>query len=156
MKCEGTVVHYWCKCSCGFKFKWASQPFSKRLAAASFYVGGSPTKLVRLLNQVGVVCFTTKTYDNIQSAYLVPAVRNDKYMETMPEPSASSESKQEGEASWWCSVRLPWFQREVWVLHLYGRQHRRDPVCQAGPGSFIKFNNQILYMMIFFVYVDMC
>ena len=76
MKCEGTVVHYWCKCSCGFKFKWASQPFSKRLAAASFYVGGSPTKLVRLLNQVGVVCFTTKTYDNIQSAYLVPAVRN--------------------------------------------------------------------------------
>ena len=79
----GTSVEYASHCECGHRFTWASQPFSRQLplvnlllAAATFFTACSATHLLNVLKFSSIACFTRQTYNKIQGAYLVPAVRH--------------------------------------------------------------------------------
>ena len=77
-------MQYKCTCKhCGNAFMWASQPYSYRLvignlilAAACFFVACSPTKFINTFRSAGIACFGSTTYFNLQSAYLLSAVKN--------------------------------------------------------------------------------
>ena len=81
----GTSVEFTSECqekSCGYKYTWHSQPYSFRLplgnlvlAAAAFFTACSPTRLITACQQANIACFSTQTYNSLQSAYLLHAVR---------------------------------------------------------------------------------
>ncbi|KAK7490536.1 hypothetical protein BaRGS_00018139, partial [Batillaria attramentaria] len=81
---EGTAVEYCCSCEhCNHKFTWTSQPYSKRLplgnlvlAAAVFFTACSPSRLITLFKSASIAIFGQTTYNSLQGAYLVPAVRS--------------------------------------------------------------------------------
>lgn len=81
----GTCVEYETKCEgeqCGKTYKWQSQPYTNKmplgnliLAAAAFFTACSPKRLLDCLHYAGIAVFSRTTYDKVQTAYLVPAVR---------------------------------------------------------------------------------
>ncbi|XP_070203994.1 uncharacterized protein [Littorina saxatilis] len=81
---EGTAVEYTCLCEhCSHNYTWCSQPYSKRLplgnlvlAAAAFFTACSPSRLITLFKSCNICIFGKTTYNNLQSAYMVQAVRN--------------------------------------------------------------------------------
>lgn len=81
-KVEGTGATFTTTCDCRNTFTWQTQPNHKRmplcnliLAAAAFFTGCSPTRLINSLKYAGLCIFSFTTYNRIQTAYLVPAVR---------------------------------------------------------------------------------
>lgn len=69
-------------CNNGHQHTWTSQPPVNRralgnvlLAAATLFSGSIVKKVLRLLRQMGVPCFSYETYFKIQGAFLLPAIR---------------------------------------------------------------------------------
>ena len=79
----GSMVNIKAKCSCGFVLNWNSQPMHGKmpmgnliLSAGVLFSGSSPAKVVQYFNHTGVQFISIRTYNYIQSAYLIPAVSN--------------------------------------------------------------------------------
>ena len=69
------------QCSQGHDYTWRSQSMHNSmpwgnllLSAAILFSGGSPAKILTMFGHVKVPVFSTRTYSNIQYAYLVPTV----------------------------------------------------------------------------------
>ncbi|KAM7303395.1 hypothetical protein ISCGN_013354 [Ixodes scapularis] len=81
-KVKGTCLFVYRTCANGHELVWSSQPCVHRrplgsilLAAATLFSGSVVKKVLRLLNKMGVPCFSYRTYFNIQSSFLLPAIR---------------------------------------------------------------------------------
>ncbi|KAM7290147.1 hypothetical protein ISCGN_026813 [Ixodes scapularis] len=81
-KVKGTWLFVYRTCANGHELVWSSQPCVHRrplgsilLAAATLFSGSVVKKVLRLLNKMGVPCFSHRTYFNIQSSFLLPAIR---------------------------------------------------------------------------------
>lgn len=79
----GTLVTVNTTCNCGHFYSGQSQPLSGTmpignliLSAAILFSGISPMKSLNMCNHAGIEIFSLRTYNNIQSAYLVPAVES--------------------------------------------------------------------------------
>lgn len=77
----GSMVCFCASCSCGFTRVWNSQPTAGRmpmgnlaLAAGIIFSGSNPSKVVQYFKHVGVEFISIRTYNYIQSAYLIPSV----------------------------------------------------------------------------------
>ena len=77
----GTMVIVDVQCSQGHDYTWRSQSMHNSmpwenllLSAAILFSGGSPAKILTMFGHVKVPVFSTRTYSNIQYAYLVPTV----------------------------------------------------------------------------------
>lgn len=70
-----------CCAHCGHERQWLSQPRIKDtpagnllLSSAILFSGGTPGKILRVLNHMKVACFTERTFYSHQRRYLEPAV----------------------------------------------------------------------------------
>ena len=78
----GSMVTMKATCHCGFCRLWNSQPLHGKmplgnliLTAGVLFSGSSPSKIVQFFSHVGVQFLSLRTYNSIQSAYVVPSVK---------------------------------------------------------------------------------
>ncbi|XP_033729533.1 uncharacterized protein LOC117318682 [Pecten maximus] len=79
----GSLASFHCECDSGHVFKWDSQPSHRKLplgnfvlAAGILFSGGSAQTVLNVLDRCNIACMTDRTYRNLQSSYLIPAVHN--------------------------------------------------------------------------------
>ena len=79
----GSLVNMKAKCPCGFHRDWNSQPMHGQMpignlifSAGILYSGSSPAKVLQYFKHTGIQFISIRAYNYIQSAYLVPSVRN--------------------------------------------------------------------------------
>ncbi|XP_061190833.1 uncharacterized protein LOC133198949 [Saccostrea echinata] len=78
----GTMVKIAVECEfCGFTWQWSSQPFIGNipvgnigLSAAILFSGALVSKVLRVLNCMGVATITRRTFNSLQSAILFPVI----------------------------------------------------------------------------------
>lgn len=77
----GSMVTISATCICGFTRLWNSQPVHGKmplgnliLAAGVLFSGSNPSKVLQYFHHVGVQFMCIRTYNYIQSAYLIPSV----------------------------------------------------------------------------------
>lgn len=77
----GTMILVDVQCCQGHDYTWRSQSMHNAmswgnllLSAAILFSGGSPAKILTMFGHINVPVFSTRTYSNMQYAYLVPAV----------------------------------------------------------------------------------
>lgn len=78
---QGTCVTVTATCPKCHVFKWSSQPFLQRkplgnllICSGILFSGSCPTKVLRLLSQIGICTVSESTYYEVQEAYLWPAI----------------------------------------------------------------------------------
>ncbi|KAK3107635.1 hypothetical protein FSP39_018839 [Pinctada imbricata] len=79
----GSGATFECSCPKGHLFKWQSQPVHCKMplgnlvvSSGILFTGSSPKAVINLFEQCNIACMTDRTYRNIQSCYLIPAVHN--------------------------------------------------------------------------------
>ena len=82
-KVIGTMVQVTTNCECGDIRVWRSQPMSYTmplgnliLAGAILFSGSNPCKVVNLMRHAGVQFFSIRTFNYMQTAYVVPAINS--------------------------------------------------------------------------------
>ena len=77
----GTMIVVEVLCTNGHDYVWRSQILNNAmpwgnllLSSAILFSGSSPAKVINLFSHLNVPVFTTRTYSNLQYAYLVPSV----------------------------------------------------------------------------------
>ena len=77
----GTMIVVEVLCTNGHDYVWRSQVLNNAmpwgnllLSSAILFSGSSPAKVINLFSHLNVPVFTTRTYSNLQYAYLVPSV----------------------------------------------------------------------------------
>ena len=82
-KSTGSMVNMKAKCPCGFHRDWNSQPTHGQMpignlifSAGILYSGSSPAKVLQYFKLTGIQFISIRVYNYVQSAYLVPSVRN--------------------------------------------------------------------------------
>lgn len=78
---SGSSLHVVTMCKNGHTQEWDSQPVIKRkpvgnimVAASILFSGCCIKKALRVLNSIGIACFTYRTFFRIQRAVLLPAI----------------------------------------------------------------------------------
>lgn len=78
---NGTCIIVTAACPRKHKFKWASQPYLEKkplgnmlLCGGILFSGSCPTKVLRLLQQIGLCMVSESTYYDVQEGYLWPAI----------------------------------------------------------------------------------
>ncbi|XP_052084466.1 uncharacterized protein LOC127721708 [Mytilus californianus] len=112
-KVTGTLIQININCDCGYSKSWKSQPMSNTmpvgnlvLAGAILFSGSNPSKAFNFMNHAGVQFFSLRTYNYMQTAYLVPAVNsvwNRKQLELVDEIKDSGRSLKLGGDARCCS-----------------------------------------------------
>ncbi|VDI52698.1 Hypothetical predicted protein [Mytilus galloprovincialis] len=82
-KVTGTFIQVNIICDCGYTKSWKSQPMSNTmpvgnlvLAGAILFSGSNPSKALNFMKHAGVQFFSLRTYNYMQTAYLVPTVNS--------------------------------------------------------------------------------
>lgn len=82
-KVMGTMLQVTTNCECGHIRIWRSQPMSNTmplgnliLAGALLFSGSNPCKVVNLMRHAGVQFFSIRTFNYMQTAYVVPAINS--------------------------------------------------------------------------------
>ena len=78
---RGTCVVMKATCKQGHERVWYSQPMTGKMplgnllvASGILYSGCSPVKAINFMRHIKIMTFTRRTYDRIQTAYLLPAI----------------------------------------------------------------------------------
>ena len=96
----GTSVVLKATCKEGHERLWYSQPMSGRMPKGNLLVAGSvlfsvcsPVKAINLLRNVNIATFTRRTYDRLQTSYLLPSITSvwQRMQDTLLEVASGKE-----------------------------------------------------------------
>ncbi|KAG0445204.1 hypothetical protein HPB47_018514 [Ixodes persulcatus] len=122
-------------CKNGDVHCWSSQPIVNRrplgnilVAAVTLYSGCIVKKVLRLFTQIGVPCISYRTFFKIQTAFLLPAIRQDWVQPIVKHLYWCAESSEEAPDE----ILPKWISL---VGHVAGIHDHADPIyprCQHG------------------------